>query len=420
MKPVPMFHAGTGEYLGEATPELLDSVPFMTFETVPTALGPVRRTPGIGDGKANPASFPPLRPLSEVYAEGLEPLEWVIEEMLPMKAITLVIGNPKVGKTTMFLSWIKAMHVGAELWCGFKVMPSVCWLFTDEGPHSLAKAIDKMEIPVEGQQMEHRVASISDAVCDWAELCEWIGDRVVEVKNAARHAADEAYTPDEIPPRVILIDTYGAWAGLGDVRDYAKMMDKMNPVKRLRDRTSCAIVLIHHSRKPSQGSQDEGTNASLGSQAIAGQADHVIHFTEHKEIPVARMAHFSTRMSDTSGERIGLYYEDGDYRRITKADIDGVAAAAAQVGEMELLVVGNCFGAEFTRMKEAIAQKPGKMKDHKFRALVKDLLAEGRLENNGQASNSPQLAYRWSELEVDPQAYIEKRFNVVTPHPALD
>ena len=396
MKRLPMFNT-RGDFLMEAPPEVITD-DFVNGLTVQTVYGAVTRNPnGEPQGQGNPARFPRGRALSEYYAEGLEPLEWVIEEYLPMKAITLVIGDPKVGKTTLFLSWLKAMQTNQSFWCGQPVKSSVCWVFTDEGPHSMAKAIDRMGIPVENQLMEHIVFSISDNESDWDALCEWIGDEVEAAKAEADHATREGYALDRVTPRVILIDTYGAWSEMEDVRDYSKQIAKMRPVKRLRDRTGCAIVLIHHARKPSQGNRDDGTNASLGSQALPGQADHILHMTRHSDIETARMIRFDTRMSDTSGNVSGLVYEDHDYRQMNREDIEGQSQRKEDVSKLERQSVLVCFADEYAdhiKLKDAMANKLRGMKDFKFKSVFKELLENGLLEDNGEASNSNKRAYR--------------------------
>ena len=203
---------------GRHPPEIVADNGFMTFQTVASVHGPVRRTPGeTTNGSDNPTIFPRLRPLSEVYAEGLEPLEWVIEEMLPMKAITLVIGDPKVGKTTMFLSWLRAMYLTGTDWCGFTVQPSVCWLMTDEGARSLSRAIEKVGIPVDNEQHHHEVSIISDNELSWDELCEWISDRIVTMQSEIERAAEGGWEAP-IPPRVVLIDNPSITTTVGVIR----------------------------------------------------------------------------------------------------------------------------------------------------------------------------------------------------------
>ena len=203
----PLYDAHTGQYVGECPTGLVTDC-YMAGEVFEHNGRLVHRFPKpAGQNMPLDKKAPRVRPLVEVYKEGQIPMEWAVEDLLPMSAITLVVGSPKVGKTTMFLSWLKAMYLTGTDWCGFAVQPAVCWLLTDEGTRSLSRAIEKVGIPVNDEQHHHEVSIISDNDLSWDELCEWISDRIVNMQETVRRASGEWDPP--IPPRVILIDTLG-------------------------------------------------------------------------------------------------------------------------------------------------------------------------------------------------------------------
>ena len=226
MKPIAMYRVGTGDFLGEAPQEIITDQ-FVLGEPVGWNGEMVVCRPGGGDSGAK--TPPPLYSMTEVFEAGSRALDWAVEEMLPMESITLLAGDPKVGKTTLFLSWLKVMQEGNTDWCGRAVLPSVCWLFTDEGTRTLRRAFEKMDMPVEPNEFQHRVAFVSQNDFGWLELCEWITDQVLEAQAGAKLASDEGYDPPPTP-RVILIDTFGAWGQIENMNDYAKTMEKMDPV----------------------------------------------------------------------------------------------------------------------------------------------------------------------------------------------
>ena len=115
------------------------------------------------------------------------------------------------------------------------------------------------------------------------------------------------------------------------MRDYGKIMLKMNPVKVMRDRTGCGIILIHHSRKTPANSQDNAIDASLGSQALTGQADHILLLERHKEISEGRLITVETRIGYRSGFTIPIVYNDGNYTLMDEEVTSAVKQGKAEV-----------------------------------------------------------------------------------------
>ena len=117
------------------------------------------------------------------------------------------------------------------------------------------------------------------------------------------------------------------------------------------------------------------------------------------------MIHISTRLGEESGAVRGIVYVDGDYTRLTREHIENYEETASQLAMVSDAVITNCFGLEWTSMRDALGVKPKNISENKFRKTVKGLLERSILETNGQAPQSPQLAYRQAETtEVQQQA----------------
>ena len=340
---------------------------------------------------------PLIHSMSDVYHDGLAPVEWAVDDLLPMEAITLVSGGPKIGKTTVFLSWLKAMITQQPEWCGKTVRPYLCWLFTDEGKRTMSRAIQRVGIPVDRHMAEHRISIFSENELSWEELCEWIGDEVLAMQERVDETLFAGGDPDYVdyPPQVILIDTLGAWGELDDVRDYSKMMSKMAPVKRLRGRIKCAIVLIHHSRKTKPDVKDTPIDSTLGSQALTGQADHILSMFRHPDLSTARSIHIDTRIGDESGISMDVVMdEEGNYTQLTPEHLAGVEQARTERNVDDINGVLLSFTSEWMAMRDALAGRPIGISEHRFRGAVRVLLEQGRLATNGHAVNSPHIRYR--------------------------
>ena len=76
--------------------------------------------------------FGNLRSIAEVFAEGHTAVPWLVEDLIPLSAVTLVAAGAKVGKTTMLCSILNAMTTGKD-WAGLSVTQGTGWLFTQEG-----------------------------------------------------------------------------------------------------------------------------------------------------------------------------------------------------------------------------------------------------------------------------------------------
>ena len=310
-RPVPgthLYDVLTGEPVMEITDAVWPSLPEDYWLGNPFSF----TVPGRGPVKVHrfprPASLPAAtraprrRLLSEVYAEGQIPLEWVVKDLLPMGAVTLFAGGPKVGKTTAFLTWLRAMHLAEPEWCGMEVTPGVCWLYTDEGSRTLARAVEKTGIPASPHEaFQHRISLASDHDLSWEELCAHIGDEILALQAQEQEAREQGWAVVEVPPRCIIIDTLGTWAGPDDVKDYSRMTRLMLPVKRLRDRTGCAIGLVHHTSKPRGDAAGSPIDAVLGSQALNGQTDHIVLMTRDPDVPGGRHLYIETRVGYESG-----------------------------------------------------------------------------------------------------------------------
>ena len=399
-----LYDVLTGEPVMEITAPVLSILPEDYWLGNPFCIA----VPGKGDvtvhrfpRPAAPASLyasvraPRRRPLSEVFAEGQIPLEWVVEDLLPMGAVTLFAGGPKVGKTTAFLTWLRAMHLAEPEWCGLGVTPSVCWLYTDEGSRTLARAIEKTGIPAgPGEPIQHQITLASDNYLSWEELCAHIGDEVRALQTQEREAREQGWEVAEVPPRCIIIDTMGAWAGPDDVKDYSRMTRLLLPVKRLRDRTGCAIGLVHHTSKP-RGDAAAAIDAVLGSQALNGQTDHIVLMTRHSDVPDGRHLYIETRVGYESGIWRDVVLGPEGYRRMTPEDEAAAEREKAQAREQEREAVLGCFSTDWLKRRDAMKKKPSTINEARFKDHVNALLETGRLEDNGEALNSPKRMYRF-------------------------
>lgn len=186
----------------------------------------------------------------------LAPVRYVIPGWLP-EGLTLLVANPKVGKSTLILQAAVALAGGGEFWG--EVVPAGKALLIDleTNERRLRRKLD--EAGVTGL-----VAGTLLYATDWPKGMPGI--------DAIATALDEN---PEI--RLVVIDTLQRFrdSGAGVGRNaYAADYDALAPLQKMcRDRPGLAIVVVHHKRKAA--TDDDPINSINGSAAIAGAADGI-------------------------------------------------------------------------------------------------------------------------------------------------
>ena len=232
----------------------------------------------------------------------------------------------------------------------------------------------------------------SDWAEGWTDLCSQVSERVLRWQGILGAAVEEGWQAVQVPPTVIVIDTLGSWGDMVDSNSYSDTTNLFTPAKILRDRTDCAVILVHHNRKERGG---EGGARLLGSANIRGQADQIITLSRvGPSSPNARLLEIEGRFRGTL-DALTVEYRpeasgfvgvgDRDPKKVIVAVLDDLLP----VGPQEL---------GFSALRDAVPEWLG---HHRLRRVVQDMLKDGELVTNGEASRSPKLAYRLPEKPCD-------------------
>lgn len=345
-----------------------------------------------------------MRTIGEVRMEGSRARPWLVDGLIPSGAVTLLSAASKAGKTTLMLAVMRAMEDGTP-WCGQAVSPGSVWLFTEEGSRSLTEALDMVGL---SDHSRHVVVHISDrGEYAWANMIDAIAAKIVRMQQKlddwlmnAVDSNDEPIESDEpaSPPRMVIVDTFGAWTGLDDYNSYGKVTKLFDALKRLRDRTQVAVVLAHHNRK-TYGDNDTSPNQStLGSTAISAQSDHIISLTKPKASSNIRQIVTEGRFQAALAELTVTFNEDSSTYEV--CDPDGLLDGELDPKTLAVLALFEPLPMSpppLLRMSQILAQKPEGVGGPKVRTIINELVASGRLETNGETANSPKFAYRLKE-----------------------
>jgi RecA-family ATPase len=76
--------------------------------------------------------------------------------------------------------------------------------------------------------------------------------------------------------RLVIIDTWGRFAKVGNQNDYSETTEKAVELKAIADNLDVAIVIVHHTRKKKKDSSKDWMDDVLGSQGLSAAADGTI------------------------------------------------------------------------------------------------------------------------------------------------
>jgi RecA-family ATPase len=161
-------------------------------------------------------------PADELRNASYENTEFIIDKMLPV-GMTLLIGAPKTGK-----SWLLLL---------------------------LADAITIM-FPVFGHKIYDRFSVLYYTLEDSVRRCKYRLNKIGSAWSSQLYFSETAKGTiglvndiKALGARVVIIDTFGAFATVRDGNDYYETTRVIREVKEIADALKVAIILVHHTRK---------------------------------------------------------------------------------------------------------------------------------------------------------------------------
>jgi KaiC/GvpD/RAD55 family RecA-like ATPase len=199
-------------------------------------------------GTSQALAFAPIT--QDVAEASSEPL-WLWEGFLAPGAVTLLAGEPKVGKSTFVAALLGSIE-RAESFLGKATRRTGSIVITEERQDGLAEKARRFRL---GDGV-HRLRRDQRQGASWSQL----------VAEAVRYAHSNQLD-------ILVIDTFAELAGLeGDEEnDAGAVLKALRPLQEAAD-AGLAVLIVTHQRK-SGGSFGRGVR---GSSALVGAADVVI------------------------------------------------------------------------------------------------------------------------------------------------
>ena len=174
-----------------------------------------------------------------------EKRDYVVDGLLQKGWLSLLLGDPKIGKSVLIRTLIWAAICG-ESWLGRAVRKGrVLFLSLEEGSGDVKRYFEQMALPetdrltiVFGRPPRDRIPWLTRIVAD-------------------------------TQPDLIVIDILARFLSFREIYDYGKALQDMGPLVEIARQSNVHILACHHARK----SGGQYGHESMGSQAIYAAAD---------------------------------------------------------------------------------------------------------------------------------------------------
>ena len=218
--------------------------------------------------KASPPITRPQTPIPALSMRdvmAMEPVDWLIQDMIPEGSLSMIFGASGSGKTFLVLSMLCAVAHGTR-WFNKGAQRGCCILVAGEGVAGLRKRLHAYHIANDLQPdaplfiIPHAVNLMRSEDVD--ELID-----TIEICRAGQ------------PVKMIVIDTLArSMQGDADENSAQAMGQAIAEMDRIKSHFGAAVVPIHHTGKDADRSR-----GGRGSSALIGALDASIFVARHEE-----------------------------------------------------------------------------------------------------------------------------------------
>jgi RecA-family ATPase len=217
----------------------------------------------------------------ELQKKDYRNVEFIVEKILPV-GMAVLMGAPKMGKSWLLLLWADCIVNGFPIF-GHKVKKVPVLYYTLEDSVKRCK---------------FRLNKLNNPNIAWSDnlFCTEKHNGTIGIVNDVKLTG----------AKVVIIDTFGAFAPVKDGNDYYETTRIFREIKEIADTLQIVVLVVHHTRKKEKES-DDWTADIMGSQGLVGAADTLISLIRKRNEDKARL--FITGR-DVSDSRINIKIND--------------------------------------------------------------------------------------------------------------
>jgi predicted ATP-dependent serine protease len=206
--------------------------------------------PTLPDPKLNECG---VKSWSQVLATEEPAVSHLVDGLLLAGGSSLWVAKPKVGKSTALQNLASCVATAQPFLDRVTTSGAVLYLALEELESEVRKHFLAMELPANAPLHFSFERSPEAAVT-------WLSSVV-----------------DRLKPVLIIIDTFQKFTRVHDISAYAAVTNAMEPITSLARRTHAHVAFSHHGTK---AHHVDGGDSTLGSTALFGGVDTLIHLTK--------------------------------------------------------------------------------------------------------------------------------------------
>jgi len=246
--------------------------------------------------------------VEELFSQSTDHVPWIITGFLARGALSLLVGAPKIGKTTLAYELIESVALGHAFLGQDVTEAKVLLLGLEEHKRDIIARLRTKS----GEALKGRVKVVFGPLPFSSVIHE----------EMARYIEKEQIG-------LVLVDTLPAWWGLMDENDAAEVLRKGFPLLHTIRRTDAAWLGLGHTRKSGGGHGQD----IRGSSALAALVDVALSMKRTESGGTERLLEAVSRYIDTP-EKLVLGYQDGEYRVRGTPDAVSAEGKATQVWDV--------------------------------------------------------------------------------------
>lgn len=191
-----------------------------------------------------------LRPTAVLAKEKLPPRRYLIEGILPEKSLIVLFGAPGAMKTYLAMSWAVSF-AGQKDWLGYKVQNPGSVIIVDE-ENGDYRILERMQRLLAAQDLKKQTPSIYHM--SFSGFDPTNEKHFSEIVNLIR----------EKETHLLIVDSLVDISHGRDENKASEIFEVVRGLNRIKEKTGCTILLIHHANKKGE---------YRGSTALMAEAD---------------------------------------------------------------------------------------------------------------------------------------------------
>lgn len=183
--------------------------------------------------------------------------DWLVDGLLLRGGVSLIVGVPKIGKTTLVRQLEKCILRGENFLDRKSIQGVVLHYSFDEKPKTAKRHYKKLGLTNQDPMFLH-FGSLANE--------QYITELEEDLLN--------------YKPALVVIDTLFDMVDAEDINSYAPIKRALTVFNTLAEKTNAHIMFIHHQNKPNAFYSSGSGHSVLGSTAIFGSVDCLLMFEQ--------------------------------------------------------------------------------------------------------------------------------------------